>query len=258
MRKRCSVFTCAALRSPQIRCIRASTSRLTSFSRCACANGLTACKICIPRRCTARSLLGDERVESRTAAGTLYRETLRIVPTASGTVRIGPGSIDAIDASDGRPKRFLSNELQFTIRSGARTRSSPRAMLWVLAAAFALGAAALWRSFLPSRFGSTPSAAPAVPVGRSAPASQADCVREGFRDLRMLRDRASVIRLRSAIWKACGAERAQTLGDALRSANAADPQIRSLLVALERAAFVDPRSLPGAIDDVLSRQSAAA
>lgn len=191
--------------------------------------------------------LGDVRDVALTPAGTIYRETLRLVAHASGTLVITPGYLDAIDGRDGKPKRFLSNGLRLVA-------GTPQARLpWkALAAAVgivmvgALGAAgAIARA---RRTNLVPPVSPPV----EARGDLDDAFSRAREELRVRRDRTAVMNLREIVWASAGARRGATLCEVLGRPEASPQPVARLLLALERAAFTADADLAGAIDDVLA------
>ncbi len=195
--------------------------------------------------------IGDERQTSSGRAGTTYRETLRLVAHAHGPVLIGSAYLDAIDARDGKPKRFVSNDLHLNVAGPALQLSndSLRPAAWALAAAAAIIAVLLLARPAPRSTGIRPPAAPA----RVHEAASGFDTRSAIAQLRARRDRSSIMRLRSALWRDAGAAPGQTLDDVLGSVQAADAGLKELLRAVERAAFMPEPRLSAAVDDVLSR-----
>jgi hypothetical protein len=54
-------------------------------------------------------LLGDERQTATDPQGTQYRETITVVAHHAGGIAIGPATLQAIDARDGKPKQWYTN-----------------------------------------------------------------------------------------------------------------------------------------------------
>jgi hypothetical protein len=195
--------------------------------------------------------LGDERQVAQDRSGTTYRETLTLVAHTRGTLDISEAYMDAIDARDGRPKRFLSNPLVLTIGPGPidSIRGTLRTMIFVVMEIVFAGAAI----FIVIVIFSHRRARPAI-VG--APRQEAvpqpvDEVAEAWNRLQNRRDRPAVLNLRGVLWRGIGADVGETLGDVLRRPQAAQPGFRRLLLAVERAAFVEHDRLDEAIEEVL-------
>jgi hypothetical protein len=200
--------------------------------------------------------LGDERVLSSGPGGTVYRETLRLVAHSRGPLTIGSAYLDAIDARDGKPKRFISNDLHLQVQGGAvldawgPLRAIVRVMLELLLIAAAIFVVVAIFRRRPARVEAPPVPAP-EPV---MPPSPEELLRQRLDDLRNRRDRQSVLGVRAALWAALGAKDGETLADVLRRPVAHDPRIHSLLVRVERATFIEDARLAEAIDDVLAER----
>ncbi len=201
--------------------------------------------------------LGDVAQTAHGPGGTTYRETLTLVAHTRGTLSVSSAYLDAVDARDGKPKRFLSNDLRLPVGGGPisnvwdvlRTIAFVAIDLLLLAALVFVVAAIFWRR----RRASAPSAAPAPPPPAAvlADPSPEDEVADAFEHLRQRRDRAAVLGLRSAIWHNAGANNGETLSDVLRRPAASEERLRRLLMTVERAAFVEDARLDEAIEEVL-------
>lgn len=209
--------------------------------------------------------LGDVRSDVHTPRGTLYQETLTLQASDRGTITLTPGYMDAIDARDGKPKRFLSNPLRLQVGAGPApiVRDALRLFVWLaivlLAIVIALIAAPFavlaWRRR--ARSSAAPPPPPAIPQaaqieGRDRQRDLDDALRALFER----RTRACVLRVRELLWSELGADASG--GDTLARllalpAVAQDDGLRSMLVALERAAFVDEVDLDAAIQALLER-----
>jgi hypothetical protein len=202
--------------------------------------------------------LGDLREQSSGPSGTVYRETLRLVAHARGPLGIGSAYLDAIDARDGKPKRFISNDLHLYV-DGDPAADAVRALrtgAW--SAIFAIVTLLVLVAFI--RLRNRPPAevrVPQIAQTEAPPIVQPEPSEfEAALDrLRMCRDRNSVVRLRAALWRIAGARDGQTLSEVLQTPQGADEQLRRLLVAVERAAFVEERQLDAAIDGVLEQRT---
>ncbi len=189
--------------------------------------------------------LGDVQQIAHSRGGTTYRETLTLVAHARGTLAIGSGYLDAVDARDGKLKRFISNSLQIPVGGGpvSQTWSALRTAALVVIACALAGPALL----LIGRRRATRSAfAPVVSV-----AAPKDGTSEAFDALRRQRDRSAVLRVRASLWATAGARAGETLGDVLRRPAAGDASMRRLLLTVERAAFIEDARLNEAIEEVL-------
>jgi hypothetical protein len=205
--------------------------------------------------------LGDEQQTTRGSRGTTYRETLTLVAHERGDLSISPAYLDAIDARDGKPKRFISNGLTLAVGGGAVSAvwSTLRAIVIVLidvlliAAALFVLAVLFWRRRRTAVVVQPPAplAVEPPPVAAQQPRHE---VAEALAQLRERRDRASVLNLRAALWHEAGASTGETLSDVLRRPRAGDANLRRLLMVVERAAFIEQERLSAAIDEVLSER----
>ncbi len=200
-------------------------------------------------------LLGDERETTTTPQGTQYRETVTVVAQNGGTLVISPGTLQAIDARDGKAKQWFSNGLTLHV-AGAPSRA-------VYVAARTLGIALLWLLgiacivalvvLLARRRRPAPRPVPVPIVPPPPPPAVVRTPRQRAQDalavLRAERTRSAAIAVRAAIWRMVGASDGETLADVLRRTDSHDRVTRELLVALERSAFTYEEDLRAAIDD---------
>jgi hypothetical protein len=201
--------------------------------------------------------LGDERQLSRSRSGTVYRETLRLVAHARGPLTIGSAYLDAVDARDGKPKRFVSNDLHLVVGTSPLLDAwrPLRTIAWALAALVAVVALSAGVLRLAARLPVRPPAAASTPLPVAAVEPPGPSLLDAaLSELRARRDRSSIMRVRSVLWHIAGAKEGQTLGDVLRRPEAGDDVLRRMLLAVERAAFIEDERMPGAIDDVLSER----
>ncbi|MGA7094228.1 MAG: hypothetical protein WBX23_09360, partial [Candidatus Cybelea sp.] len=96
-------------------------------------------------------LLGDERETASGPRGTLYRESITVVAHDGGALTIAPATFQAIDARDGKPKQWFTNELRLRVMGGAgplsrdagallgATLAAFRLFLWVCVLVLGLG-----------------------------------------------------------------------------------------------------------------------
>lgn len=203
--------------------------------------------------------LGDVHQLTHGAGGTTYRETLTLVAHTRGMLSVSPGYLDAVDARDGRPKRFISNSLALPVGGGPvsgvwdilRKIALVAIDLLLLAALAFVVFAIFWRRRV-LRAARDDNEAQATPADVEPPAVRAsDEVADAFDKLRERRDRPSVLGLRAALWRSAGANDGETLSDVLRGPAAADERLRRLLTAVERAAFVEQARLDEMIEEVL-------
>ena len=165
--------------------------------------------------------------------------------------------LDAIDARDGKPKRFISNSLRLPVGGGPISSVWGILRMLVLVAIyivlFAAALFVLWAIFRRSR--AVPAAPPAPMVApgppQTSPQPPRDEIGEALRALRERRDRASVIQLRAALWHAAGASSGETLSDVLARPVARGENLRRLLMTVERATFIEQARLDDAIEEVL-------
>ncbi|HKU68016.1 MAG TPA: hypothetical protein VJP85_09585 [Candidatus Baltobacteraceae bacterium] len=202
--------------------------------------------------------LGDVRQLTHGKTGTTYRETLTLVAHERGVLSVSSAYLDAIDARDGKPKRFISNSLRLPVGGGPvndawdvlRKIALVAIDLLLLAALVFVVAALFWRR----RRGEVVLRAAQVDEAEPEPIAAApakDEVSEAFDVLRERRDRACVLALRGALWRSTGASDGETLSDVLRRPGANDAKLRRLLMKVERAAFVEQTRLDDAIEEVL-------
>ncbi|MGC2129043.1 MAG: hypothetical protein WA629_03000 [Candidatus Aquilonibacter sp.] len=193
-------------------------------------------------------LLGSERTTVASRSGSTYRETITVVAHHSGTITIAPVTLDAVDARDGKAKRYFSNSLTLHVAGpGAAIvaaddtwqgmRALGEALLRVLLIFVGIvGVVFLVVALIRRR------PAPAAPLVTLAPAKPVvrnpkEALHEALETLRRERTRAGAMRARSIVRRMVGASEAETLADVLQRPLAADPSLRDLLRALERAGF---------------------
>ena len=193
-------------------------------------------------------LLGDEHTLVPQAGGTTYRETITVVAHHSGAITIAPVTLDAVDARDGKAKRYSSNSLTIHVAGpgaaivaaddvwhGVRALAEALLRLLLILAGI-VGVAFLVVALIRRR---PPPAAPMVTLAPAKPIVRdpKDALREALETLRRERTRAGAMRARSIVRRMVGASDAETLADVLQRPLAADPSLRDLLRALERAGF---------------------
>jgi hypothetical protein len=200
-------------------------------------------------------LLGDEHALTADANGTTYRETITVVAHHSGAITIAPVTLDAIDARDGRPKRYSSNALTLNVMGGlAAVPSAKNTSLvsWssILVALAIVLAIVTWT--LRHRQKPVPAPAlqpvvitlpPPVPVDPDPRAR----VREWLDRLRAHPTRETAMSVRSAVRRTVGAGETETLTDVLRRPLAQKPAMQRALRALERAGFTHDGDLATAV-----------
>ncbi|HEY9180173.1 MAG TPA: hypothetical protein VIO32_05605 [Candidatus Baltobacteraceae bacterium] len=197
--------------------------------------------------------LGDLRQVLHDARGTTYRETLTLVAHARGSLHVSEAYLDAIDARDGKPKRFLSNSLTLPVGGGPVTRAWNlfRTLLLVVIAFVLFAAAVAAIALVQASRRKLPPIRAAEPPAAVVAGRQRDEVEEAFTQLRHARNRRAVLALRSALWLRAGADPGATLNDVLVRTSAHRLALRHVLVAVERAAFVEDARLNDAIEEIL-------
>jgi len=206
-------------------------------------------------------ILGDEKHTLAADANTEYRETIAVVPHQGGVISIPPAYLDAIDARDGKPKRFLSNDLTLHVAGPASVLTGSAAGLGLLRVAGFLAGAALivGLAFAALRLRKTPPPiAPAEPEPIAEPAvaiapmdAPSDAAARARAQLAADPTRDGALAARSSLWRSVGATDGETLADVIRRPAAHDPALRAVLRALERAAFTDDPDRVAAIGDAL-------
>ncbi|HZZ65345.1 MAG TPA: hypothetical protein VFE17_07600 [Candidatus Baltobacteraceae bacterium] len=204
--------------------------------------------------------LGDIREERHVPGAAVYRETLSLVARAPGLLRIGPAYLDAVDAQDGKPKRFSSNVLELRV-PGVQTAGYGWAqgflppLIVLLLLAVAAGVRTRRERARPAPAWAQVAAPPPIEPAESAASAESSdsALQSAVAQLRRDRDRAAALRVRSALRHLAGAPEGSTLGDVLQLAGAADERVRSLIVQVEHASFAGEKELPAAIDGVLRR-----
>lgn len=205
-------------------------------------------------------LLGDQRSVVTDRSGTTYTETIRVIAHHTGTIAVDPVTLDAIDARDGKPKRYSSNNLTLNIGGAALAMQmqtvdwfgmllgSARWLVPIVALILALGLLMRRRKSVPA---SPPSVPRPIELPRAMPTRESR-LRDALTTLRVDRTRATAMRIRHAVREMVGADDAETLADVLAKAKG-DEALRALLRALERAGFTYDADLQPAIDAVLSQ-----
>jgi len=199
--------------------------------------------------------LGDQRTLSASTKGTVYDEVLTVVAHQSGTIDVSPAYLDAIDARDGKPKRFISNALRLNVGRGALSPASAVATFLIVLFRVVVGLVLLVAALfvLVAIFRRRPAAPvaveePAVEVPFEAPDPSRE-IREALEALRRSRDRMHVLRLREALWRRSGVATGATLNDFLYAER--NVTRRSAARAVEVAAFVEDGALQPSIDEAI-------
>lgn len=212
-------------------------------------------------------LLGDERRTAAGPRGTLYRETIAVVAHNPGAIPIGPATLQAIDARDGKAKQWSTNGLTLRVGGGSShametgsqvVLGAALAMLRSLYASllFALGigcVAVILVLLVVRGRPRIPAPAPPPPVTAAiAERTRAQQAQDALAVLRRQRSRAAAVAVRTAIWRMLDASDGETLADVLRRPEANEQTMRQLLIALERSAFTSTEDLRAAIEDACS------
>ncbi|MHB8306228.1 MAG: hypothetical protein ACYDEU_09495 [Vulcanimicrobiaceae bacterium] len=203
--------------------------------------------------------LGDARRLVAGSNGTRYRETITVVAHRSGTIHVTPAYLDAVDARNGRPTRFISNALVLHVGGGLEApAAAARGIFRLLAAGGGIAALLLLAGALllllrrprvraQQQHEGGPQPARLPPA--AAPANRLHAFRER---LSTDPERSTVLELRSYLWALAGAGAGETLADVLRRPGAHDLAVRTVLRAAERAAFCPEAHLHRAIGEVLA------
>ncbi len=203
-------------------------------------------------------ILGDEKQLLSGPGGTDYRETISVISHQSGAVAVAPAYLDAVDARDGKPKRFLSNAL--TLHVGGAAAASLRPLTKAVAeivtgiVVVLLMAWGVLRFRRPSYVIAVPlqEPVPAAPPPVEPPPSDEQPYAAALADLQADPTRAGARRARERIWRHMGASLYDTLADVLRRPAAHGVAVRGVLRALERAAFTHDADLQPALDDAIA------
>lgn len=206
-------------------------------------------------------ILGDEKHTLAAGSDTDYRETIAVVAHRGGSMRIPPAYLDAIDARDGKPKRFLSNDLTLNVAGPASVLagSAASARLWPVAG-FLIGAVLIvglafaafgLRKTPPPVVANAPEPPPDPAIVLSRTGASPDAASAARDRLTSDPTREGALAARSALWRSVGAGDGETLADVVRRPSAHDPALRAVLRAIERAAFTDDADRPAAIADAL-------
>ena len=190
--------------------------------------------------------VGQERQLQSGASGTTYRATLRLIAEEGGELVITPAYVDAIDARDGKPKRFLSNSLRLKVTARESIGRGPRwtaVLLVCFLPALAACASLLILRRLPRR---------ETVVAAAAPPAACDMALEtALASLRTQPTRSAVLEVRRVLWRRIGAQSGQTLCDVLGQNRSLDPGHRMLLAGVESATFVEEAQLQAVVGAIL-------
>ncbi|HEX3458312.1 MAG TPA: hypothetical protein VHR97_10200 [Candidatus Baltobacteraceae bacterium] len=211
-------------------------------------------------------LLGDERETQSGSRGTQYRETITVVAHHAGVVAIAPATLQAVDARDGKPKQWYTNQLRLQVAgpplivTGATALRGTlhvllRILLWVVGIAIVVGLVLLIARRRPKPLPMPVPVAPPPPAPVVAERSRRQEIDDALTVLRAEGTRVAAVRVRTAVWRMVGASEGETLADVLRRPQTNDPVLRGLLIALERSAFTYDEDLRAAVDDACAALS---
>jgi hypothetical protein len=208
-------------------------------------------------------LLGDERQVTRDAQGTTYREVIGVVAHHTGDIRIAPATLDAIDARDGKAKRYFSNDLTVHVAGGALqplhdaggiigavVRGALLVVFWLGCILAAIAVVVL----LFRRRPPVDAAAPVAPHINVMPVARdpRDVLHDGLLTLRAERSRTAALAVRSLARHLVGATDTETLADVLRRPGASSGPMHDVLRSLERAAFTYDTDFSAAVEAAIA------
>ncbi len=198
------------------------------------------------------NLGGRHSITEARGGGSIYSETLTLVAHAPGPVAIGSAYLDAVDLHDGKTKRFISNNLILNVIGTAPPNpwGTIRTVLLIVLGLLLL-AAVIFAMVRRRRHQDTASDAAQPFIDNPLPAPEIG-LGEALANLRVRRDRSSVLHVREALRSIAGASQSETLGDLLQHAPVRDEDLRRMLIAIEHAAFVHDTRLQQAIDGALA------
>ena len=196
--------------------------------------------------------LGDQRhLTQLRDGGSIYQETLTLVAHKPGPTAIGSAYLDAVDLRDSKTKRFFSNDLVLNVMGNAfpNARNTISALLLAIFALLILAAAVFAIGILRRRRVARAEIVlqPLVSSPRAAIG-----VDDALAELRIRRDRPSVLCVREALWHIAGASDGETLDDVLQHQEVRSDGLSRILISIEHAAFIDDAHLQRAIDNALS------
>lgn len=205
---------------------------------------------------------GDTRQTVAGPHGTQYRETIQVVAHAPATIVIGPATLQAVDARDGKAKQWSTNGLMLRIGiAPSQIVHRGATVLWtavklgarivlVLAGVICLVVIAVLIARKPRRV----TVAVAPPAAVSNPVAPLERtykqrIEDALTVLRAEPTRPTAVRVRAAVWRLLGATEGETLADVLRRPGSNEALLRGALISLERSAFTYDADLHAAIDD---------
>jgi hypothetical protein len=206
-------------------------------------------------------VLGDERRCVAARRGTDCMETLSIAPTVSGVRTIGPFWLDAVDARDGKAKRFGSNPVTVTVaepsalapNGGLAHLAADLARAVAIVALLVVALVALFLGFRRSRRrGSVVPTNPSAPLPLPPEVDEEARYRAMIERLRAQPSRSRVLAVRRRLRRRVGAQSDETFTDlTTRGVQLEDPSAMEALRLIERAAFVGDAHLVAAVHDAL-------
>jgi hypothetical protein len=200
--------------------------------------------------------LSDERALQSSGGGTQYTETLTLMATEAGDHRIGPATLEAVDAHSKRPTRFGSNTIVVRVTAAPAVVDTGwvKQLLPILGALVGLTVAlVLFTRLARPKLGTAVRIEPEAQAA-PAPSTPAPSESERWRALgEALNEhptRENVIAVRSLLRQHVGARADETFGDLLaREAGRLPPELLEAMRSVERAAFIDDVHLPSAVRD---------
>ncbi len=195
--------------------------------------------------------LGDERRCASGNRGTQCIEIMTLAPTAPGDLTIGPATLEAVDARNGRPSRFATNSVRVHVAPVAGTFAGSVFDAVLKPLGILVLVAALAYAFL--RFSSRRASRPALPapvvVPPPPPTAEPPALEAMVDALAARPTRSNVLAVRGELRRRVGALERETLADlTARNAARGERNLAEALRAVEFAAFADEARLAGAID----------
>jgi hypothetical protein len=182
--------------------------------------------------------LGDERRCTASSRGSDCVEILTLDATQAGRKVLGPVTLDAVDARNGKPSRFATNTVEITVAGQSGMSDQARNLIVAILAIVALGA--LWWGF--GRRTKRPAPAPAVvsaappTVPPPAPPDPLARYRELVAALDRDPTRERALAVRAELRAQAGAGREETLEDLVARVRER-PAVITALRAIEHPSF---------------------
>jgi hypothetical protein len=202
-------------------------------------------------------IIGDERRSHSDATGTDYLETLTLTGLVAGSAHLTPAHLDAIDARNGTPTRFSSNDLTLHIESPGTAPSplEPAARTaWriLLMGAGLLAGIAVLIALIHLRRRRNESPPPVVSVPPVPAVDPRRTLEHVLLVLRAEPSRERAVELREALREVAGAQYGETLDALFLRLDGVGPALRAALRLAERAAFVPDTRLYSSIDELIT------